>query len=203
MKRLFVVILGVGSTLFGLGSQAASLNFVHVGRAAATGDDYGVIGNTESAVGNPVFDGTTFSAPSGEGREIGFLDLVFNCEAMLCGPSNVRAAHDSFGAGWSNATGAWDGIDFSLLGVLTAGVLDRTQPGVDSALGDFSIVFGDLADAAVGSDSTVHTSIAALGTGDVSSVPLPPALWLFLTAILTLAGFNSRKRRGAQPLPSY
>ena len=204
MKRLFVVIIGVGSTLFGLGSLAAPLDFVRGEGVGAIVDDSGVIGASVSAIVDPAIEGSTFSPTSGEGQEVGFLDLVFDCEAMLCEGPGAAAAQDLSGPA-SNAAAVWHGIDFSsLLGVLTAGVIDREQPGViDTGLGDFSAVFADLANAAIESDSAVQTTSTALGAADASSVPLPPALWLFLAALLTLAGFNSRKRRGAQPLPSY
>jgi len=203
MKRLYVVMIGMASALFGVSSYAASLDFVLGGGSSATVDDSGVIGGNVSAVVNPELDGMAFTLATGESKEVSFFDLVFDCDEMLCGgPTNVAATLD-FASPVASASGTGEGVGFSLLGVLTAGVLQWTQPGVIStALGDFSVVFEDLADFAVGSALTVHATITALG-GGVSPVPLPPAVWLFLTALLTLAGFNSRKRRGAQPLPAH
>jgi hypothetical protein len=210
MKRLLVVMIGMAGALFGVSSYAASLDFVLGGGSSATVDDSSINRGSVAVVVNPDLDGMAFSLAPGESKEVSFFDLVFNCEKVACGGKTTLSATLDFASPDASATGSGKRAGGSLLGVLTAGMTQwATQPSVIStALGDFSVVFEDLFGRRMGSALTVHATITALeGTGSgiasVSAVPLPPAVWLFLTALLTLAGFNSRKRRGRPPLPAH
>jgi hypothetical protein len=202
-------MIGMAGALFGVSSYAASLDFVLGAGSSATVDDSSINRGSVAAVVNPDLDGMAFSLAPGESKEVSFFDLVFDCEKVACGGKTTLSATLDFASPDSSASGSGKRAGGSLLGVLTGGMVQWTQPSIIStALGDFSVVFEDLFGRRTGSALTVRATITALeGTGSgiasVSAVPLPPAVWLFLTALLTLAGFNSRKRRGRPPLPAH